>query len=136
MAFKLIRLVAIGALVAAIAAVPAVGGTGSQTSKLVKIGGQLVPPSQLSRFESHAGQAASRTSHLVQIGGKLVPPSQVSSAERRISSAWFAAHRSSGSNSDLGRNLGIGIGAAALLGAVLVTAGTAARRRHRLPAPA
>lgn len=84
---------------------PAVGGTGSQTSKLV------------------------------QIGGQLVPPSQVSSTERRMSSGWLAAHRSSGGNSDLGRNLGIGIGAAALLGAVLVMALTAARRRHRLPAP-
>src|SRR2546423_4814125 len=136
MAFKLMRLVAVGALLAAVAAVPAFGASDSQTSKLVQIGGRLVPPSQLSWFESHAGRPQSQTSKLVQIGGRLVRPSELSSAERRLSSAWLAANGSAsgstGSSSHVGRDLGLGIGAAALFAVVLVVAGTATLRRHGL----
>jgi hypothetical protein len=129
---KISWLVTLGALVAAVVAVPALGATESQTSKLVQIGGRLVPPSQLSAFESHAGQPVSRSSHLVQIGGRLVPPSQVSSTERQLSSAWLAANGSSGSSSHVGRDLGIGLGTAALLAAALLMVAAATRRRHRL----
>jgi hypothetical protein len=123
-------LVALGALVAAVAAVPALSATESQTSKLVQIGGQLVPPSQLSAFESHIGQPVSRSSHLVQIGGRLVPPSQLSSTEQQLSSAWLAANGSSGSSSHVGRDLGIGLGTAALLAAALLIA-VRFTRRHQ-----
>jgi hypothetical protein len=128
MIWKLVRLVTLGALVAAVAAVPALA-TESQTSKLVQIGGQLVPPSQLSQFESQLGQPVSRSSQLVQIGGHLVPPSQLSSAERQLSAAWLAANGSSGSSSHVLR--AVGYGAVALFTvALLVAAGTVARRRY------
>jgi hypothetical protein len=127
---KISWLVTLGALVAAVAAAPVLGAE-SQTSKLVQIGGHLVPPSQLSSFESQLGQPVSRSSHLVQIGGRLVPPSQLSSTERQLSSAWMAASPSSGSSSHVGRDLGIGLGAAVLCAATLLTAGTATRRRYR-----
>jgi hypothetical protein len=128
MIWKLVRLVTLGALVAAVAAVPALA-TESQTSKLVQIGGQLVPPSQLSQFESQLGQPVSRSSQLVQIGGQLVPPSQLSSAERQLSAAWLAANGSSGSSSHVLR--AVGYGAVALFTvALLVAAGTVARRRY------
>jgi LysM repeat protein len=99
---KISWLVTLGALVAAVVAVPALGATESQTSKLV------------------------------QIGGRLVPPSQVSSTERQLSSAWLAANGSSGSSSHVGRDLGIGLGTAALLAAALLIVAAATRRRHRL----
>jgi hypothetical protein len=128
MIWKLVRLVTLGALVAAVVAVPALA-TESQTSKLVQIGGQLVPPSQLSQFESQLGQPVSRSSQLVQIGGQLVPPSQLSSAERQLSAAWLAANGSSGSSSHVLR--AVGYGAVALFTvALLVAAGTVARRRY------
>jgi hypothetical protein len=129
------RLVALGVLVAAVAAVPALGATDSQTPKLVQIGGQLVPPSQLSAFESHAGQPVSRSSHLVQIGGQLVPPWQLSSTERQMYVAWLAADGSSSSGSHVGRDLGVGFGAAAVLAAALLIAARLTRHRHQL-APA
>lgn len=133
MIWKLSRLAALGALVVAVAAVPAFGATGSETSKLVQIGGQLVPPSQLSSFQAHAGRPVSRSSHLVQIGGRLVAPAQLSSAERQLSSAWLAANRSSGSDYHLTRDVGIGI--AALFAAALVFGATITSRRH-VPSPA
>jgi hypothetical protein len=128
MIWKLVRLVTLGALVATVVAVPAFAAE-SQTSKLVQIGGQLVPPSQLSQFESQLGQPVSRSSQLVQIGGHLVPPSQLSSAERQLSAAWLAANGSSGSSSHVLRD--VGYGAIALFTvALLVVAGTVARRRY------
>ena len=130
---KISWLVALGALVAVVTAVPALGASESQTSKLVQIAGQLVPPSQLSAFESQIGQPVSRNSHLVQIGGRLVPPTQLSSTERQPSSAWLAANGSSGSSSHVGRDLGIGLGTAALLGAALLVA-VRFTRRHQLAA--
>jgi type IV secretory pathway protease TraF len=158
MIWKLVRLVTLGALVAAVVAAPAFA-TESQTSKLVQIGGQLVPPSQLSQFESQLGQPVSRSSQLVQIGGQLVPPSQLSqfesqlgqpvsrssqlvqigghlvppsqlsSAERQLSAAWLAANGSSGSSSHVLRDLGYGA-VALFTVALLVAAGTVARRRY------
>jgi hypothetical protein len=158
---KISWLVVLGALVAAVAAVPALGAESqtsklvqiggqlvapsqlaafesqlgqpvSRSSKLVQIGGQLVAPSQLSAFESQLGQPVSRSSKLVQIGGRLVPPSQLSSTERQLSAAWLSANGSSGGSSQVGRDLGIGFGAAALLGVMLVITLTATRRRHGL----
>jgi hypothetical protein len=50
----------------------------------VQIGGELVPPSQLSTWQANATQVRPE-SQLVQVGGQLVPPSQVSSAQQQLS---------------------------------------------------
>src|SRR5690242_19500795 len=107
MIWKTVRLLTLGALLAAVAALPAFS-TESQTSKLVQIGGRLVPPSQLSAFESRLGQPVSRSSHLVQIGGRLVPQSQLSATERQLSSTALAPNSTDGSSSHVLRDVGFG----------------------------
>jgi hypothetical protein len=47
--------------------------------KYVQIGGDMVAPSQLSRYQAEAGTPHS--AHLVQIAGKLVSPGRVAKAQ-------------------------------------------------------
>jgi hypothetical protein len=128
MTWKIIRLATIGAIVVLVAS-PAAFGSASRSSHLVQIGGRLVPPSQLSWFQSHAGRPDSRSSHLVQIGGRLVPPSQLSSAEHRLSAGAVTSTSSTSGTSHIGRDIAIGV--VGFFALVLVAMGvTVPRRRH------
>jgi hypothetical protein len=134
---KILGLAVIGAIAALVASVPAYGKPvpaygkpASQSSHLVQIGGRLVPPSQLSWFESHAGRVDSRSSHLVQIGGRLAPPSQLSAVEHQLSAGSLTSRTSTGSNaSHVGRDVAIGV--VGLFAVMLVAMGvTVPRHRH------
>lgn len=126
---KIIGLAVIGAIVALVVSVPALGSA-PRSSHLVQIGGQLVPPSQLSWFQSHAGRPDSRSSHLVQIGGRLVPPSQLSAVEHQLSAGVVQSTASPGSASHVGRDVAIGV--VGFLAVVLVAMGvTVPHRQHR-----
>jgi hypothetical protein len=128
MTWKIIRLATIGAIVALVASVPAYGSP-SRTSHLVQIGGRLVPPSQLSWFESRAGRPESRSAHPVQIGGRLVPPSQLSTVERQLSAGSATSTSSTGASSHVARDVAVGVvGFFAL--ALVAMGATVPRRRH------
>jgi hypothetical protein len=130
---KILGLATIGATVALVVSVPAYGkpvpAYVPQSPHLVQIGGQLVPPSQLSWFESHAGQPDSRSSHLVQIGGRLVQPSQLSSTEHQLSAGFLSSSSAGSSTSHVGRDVAIGL--VGFFAVALVAFGvTVPRRRH------
>jgi len=72
--FSRIQWLFAGAFALALAA-PAMAGAKSNPN-LVQIGGELVPPAQVSEWQATADLP--RIPHVVQIGGELVAPSQVS----------------------------------------------------------
>jgi hypothetical protein len=96
----------------------------------VRIGGQLVPASQVSSFYSQLGGATpdGSTSQLVRIGGQLVPASQVSSFYSQLGGATPDVSTSSGDGFNWSALSGGLVGFVLLLGA----SGYVLRSRRRL----
>jgi hypothetical protein len=114
---KVRRLVLVGAVAGAVAAPSAQAAAGNY----VKIGGDLVPPTQLSHYQALAGVPVG--AHLVQVDGKLVRPEQVTTiqAEARQTPPRDVSVNDDGSGlSTTGLELGLAVALVLAAGLVVV----------------